>query len=163
MLDIIDEMKAATLEWEDTRKFEVGVALAAVQIDKLLRIIVVRDDFDDKDNRKFKVFINPTITKYEGEIIDDYEGCLSVKDIYGKVPRYEKVKVKAIGLDGREFRITTKGFLARVLQHEVDHINGKLFIDHIKEREDAFFILGEDGQLIEIDYDKDIKTSDILW
>lgn len=163
MMKIINEMKAATLEWEDTRKYEVGVALAAVQIDKLFRIIVIRDDFDNKENREFKIFINPVITKYEGEIVDDYEGCLSVKDIYGKVPRYVKVKVKAIGLDGREFRITAKGFLARVLQHEVDHINGKLFIDHIKDKEDAFFILGEDGQLINIDYDKDIKTSDILW
>jgi peptide deformylase len=163
ILKIIEVMKEATLEWEDTRKYEVGVALAAVQIDELLRAIVIRDDFDNKQNRGFKVFINPVITKYEGDIIEDYEGCLSVKDIYGKVPRYEKVKVKAIGLDGREFRITAKGFFARVLQHEIDHINGKLFIDQIKNDQKAFYILAEDGQLIELDYDKDIKTSNILW
>ncbi len=163
IIKIIDLMKVATLEWEDTRKYEVGVALAAVQIDELIRAIVIRDDFDDKANREFKVLINPVITKYEGDILEDYEGCLSVKDIYGKVPRYEKVKVKAIGLDGREFRITAKGFFARVLQHEIDHINGKLFIDHIKNDQKAFFILAEDGQLIELDYDKDIKISSILW
>jgi peptide deformylase len=162
ILSIVSQMEAATLEWEDSRKYEVGVALAAVQIDELFRIIVIRDDFDNKNNREFSIFINPTITKYEGNIVEDYEGCLSVKDIYGRVPRYEKVKVKAIGIDGREFRVTAKGFLARVLQHEVDHTNGKLFIDHIKESSDAFFSLESDGKLKKLDYEH-IKNSNILW
>ena len=90
IINIVAQMQAATLEWEDSRKYEVGVALAAVQIDELLRIVVVRDDFDDKNNREFTVFINPVITKYEGEIIEDFEGCLSVKDIYGRVPDTKK-------------------------------------------------------------------------
>ena len=156
-------MQAATLDWEDNRKFEVGVALAAVQIDKLYRIIIVRNDFESKEDRSFMVFINPTITKYEGQIVEDYEGCLSVIDIYGHVPRYEKVRLKATDINGREFRITVKGFLARVIQHEVDHLNGKLFIDHIKDNPKAFFALGQDGNLIELDYEKDIKYSSILW
>ena len=162
ILDIISQMEAATLDWEDSRQYEVGVALAAVQIDELLRIVVIRDDFDNKNSRSFSVFINPTITKYEGKIVEDYEGCLSVKDIYGRVPRYEKVRVKATGIDGREFRITASGFLARVLQHEVDHTNGKLFIDHIKDIHNAFYSLEANGNLKELSYEQ-IKSSDILW
>ena len=163
ILDIVEKMKEKTLEWEDSRKYEVGVALAAIQIDKPYRIIIVRDDFDSKDNRSFTVFINPTITKYEGKIVEDYEGCLSVTDIYGRVPRYEKVRVKATGLNGKEFRLTATGFLARVLQHEIDHVNGKLFIDHIKDNPAAFYKLDSNGQLEELNYEKQIKQSSILW
>lgn len=163
ILKLVEDMKAATLEWEDSRDYEVGVALAAVQLDELYRIIVIRDNFDDKSNRDFKVFINPVVTKFEGEITEDYEGCLSVKDIYGKVPRYKRVKVKATDLNGREFRVTAEGFLARVLQHEIDHTNGILFIDHIKDNPNAFYKLDSSGQLIELDYEKHVKRSDILW
>ena len=160
---IIDDMVKATLEWEDTREHEVGVALAAIQIDQALRIIVVRTDFDNKDDRTFQVFINPVITKYEGAIEEDFEGCLSIQDIYGKVPRHHKVRVKAQGLNGKEFRVTAEGFLARVFQHEVDHTNGIAFIDHIKDKHEAFFKLTNDGKLEPLDYDKDIRTSRILW
>src|SRR5688572_4358723 len=72
---IIAQMAAATLDWEDSRQHEVGVALAAVQIDQPLRIVVIRNDFDNKKDRTFKVFINPKITKLEGEILEDFEGC----------------------------------------------------------------------------------------
>lgn len=156
------DMEEATLSWEDSRQHEVGVALAAIQVNKLHRIIVVRNSFDDKTDRSFQVFINPEIVKSYGELIEDFEGCLSVIGIYGKVPRYEKVKVKALNLDGREVRITAEGFLARVLQHEIDHTNGKLFVDHIKDSSDKFYKLKDDGQLEELDYDKEIKNS-ILW
>ena len=128
---LIDGMKAATLDWEDSREHEVGVALAAIQVDQPLRIVVVRNDFDNRDDKSFTVFINPEITKYEGKIEQDYEGCLSVPDIYGKVPRYSKVRVRAQDLDGRFFRVTAEGFLARVFQHEIDHTNGKVFIARI--------------------------------
>lgn len=159
---LAQDMQDATLSWEDSRSHEVGVALAAVQVDKLQRVIVVRNSFEDKTDRSFQVFINPEIVKLSGEIIEDFEGCLSVKGIYGKVPRYEKIKVKALNLEGQEVRITAEGFLARVLQHEIDHTNGKLFVDHIKGEEDKFYQLKEDGQLEELDYVKDIKNS-VLW
>lgn len=161
-LKLINDMEAATLDWEDSREHEVGVALAAVQIDKLYRVVVIRNDFDNKNNRKFTAFINPVITKYEGKIVEDYEGCLSIKDIYGKVPRYEKVKVKALDINGKEFRVTATGFLARIFQHEIDHTNGIVFIDHIKDKPEAFYILGDDGHLNPIDYEQ-ITTSNILW
>lgn len=163
IINIIDDMKAATLDWEDNRKHEVGVALAAVQIDKLFRVVIIREDFDNKDNRDFKVLINPEITKYEGKIVKDYEGCLSVKDIYGKVPRYQKVRVKALDINGNEFRLKAEGFLARVIQHEVDHVNGKLFIDHIKNSKDSFYLLDKEGKLIGLDYENEIRKSCILW
>jgi len=160
---LIDDMEAATLDWEDSRAHEVGVALAAVQIDIHLRVVVVRNDFDDKKDRGFQVFINPEITKYEGELIEDYEGCLSVKDVYGKVPRYSKVRVKALGRNGKQVRVTAEGFLARVFQHEIDHTNGVVFVDHIKDQPEAFFKLDKAGHLEPLDYEKDIKNSRILW
>lgn len=163
IVELVQAMQSATLDWEDSREHEVGVALAAVQIDKLYRVVVIRDDFDDKLNRNFTVFINPVITKYEGKIVEDFEGCLSIKDIYGKVPRYEKVKVKAIDLNGREFRVKAEGFLARIFQHEIDHTNGIVFIDHIKENPEAFFELGPDGHLNPLDYELDINDNHSLW
>lgn len=160
---LIEDMKDATIDWENSRKHEVGVALAAVQIDQLYRVVVIRNNFNDKTDHSFTVFINPVITKYEGEVQSDYEGCLSIKDIYGKVPRHTKVRVKALGIDGKEFRVTAEGFLARIFQHEIDHTNGIVFIDHIREDASAFYKLDENGELVALDYDKDIKDNDQLW
>jgi len=160
---IVEDMKSATVSWDKSRKHEVGVALAAVQIDKLYRIVIVRNNFEDKDDTSFTAFINPKITKFEGKIEKDYEGCLSVKDIYGLVPRYNKVRVKAIDLDGKEFRVTAEGFLARIFQHEIDHTNGIMFIDHIKNDPDAFFKLDKNGELEKLDYSADVSENNILW
>jgi peptide deformylase len=160
---LIDGMQQAMLDWEDNRKHEIGVALAAIQVDKLLRIIVIRNDFDKKDDRSFRVYINPEITKYEGEVTEDYEGCLSIRDIYGKVPRHNKVRVKALNSQGKPVRLKAEGFLARIFQHEIDHTNGKVFIDHIKDSPEAFFRLDADGHLTPLDYEKDVKNSRILW
>jgi peptide deformylase len=158
---LVKDMESATLDWEDSRPHEFGIALAAVQIDELYRVVVIRNSFDNKEDRSFTAFINPEIVKLDGEIIEDYEGCLSVKDIYGMVPRYSKVKVKARDLDGEEFRVTAEGFLARVFQHEIDHTNGKVFIDHIADKPDAFYHLSKEGKLEKIDYDK-VKKSGLL-
>lgn len=144
---LIEDMKSATLDWEASREHEVGVALAAVQIDSLKRVVIVRADFNDKNNHDFHVFINPEIVKYEGEIEEEFEGCLSVKDVYGKVPRYTKVRVKYINTEGRETRIKAEGFLARVFQHEIDHTNGKLFVDIIKGNDEAFHKLSKNGKV----------------
>lgn len=160
---LITDMEAATLDWEDSRAHEVGVALAAVQIDSLLRVVVVRNNFDNKKDRTFQVFINPEITKYEGKQVEDYEGCLSIKDIYGRVKRYEKVRVKAMDENGQPVRLTAEGFLARVFQHEIDHTNGVVFIDHIKDESDAFFKLDPKGHLEPLDYEADIKNNPDLW
>ena len=156
---IISDMIAATLDWEAHRPNEVAVALAAVQIDKPVRIVIIRADFDNKENKNFQVLINPEITKYEGEIITDYEGCLSVKDVYGKVPRYSKVRGRAIDINGNRIKIkSTDPFLSRVLQHEVDHTNGICFVDHIAHDQDAFSVLTESGDLVACPYSKVINS-----
>jgi peptide deformylase len=163
VLDVIRDMQDATINWDQSREHEVGVALAAVQIDRLYKIVIVRNNYDDKDDHSFTTFINPLITKYEGKIEEDFEGCLSVRDIYGKVPRHTKVRVKAIDEHGKEFRVTAEGFLARIFQHEIDHCNGIVFIDHIKDNPEAFFKLTADGKLEQLDYDKDVKDDKNLW
>src|SRR5690606_14498719 len=160
---LIKDMESATLDWEDSRDHEVGVALAAVQIGMLHRVVVVRNNFDDKSDRTFIALINPEITKLEGEIEEDYEGCLSILNTYGKVPRHTKVRIKALDAAGRPIRITAEGFLARVLQHEIDHNNGTVFIDHIKHKKDAFYRLSDEGKLNQLDYDEHIKNNQDLW
>lgn len=160
---IVEDMKSATIDWDASRDHEVGVALAAVQIDRLYKIVIVRNNYDDKEDHSFSIFINPEIAKFEGKLIDDFEGCLSVPNVYGKVPRYEKVKVKATDLDGKAFRVTAEGFLARIFQHEIDHTNGIVFIDHIKDQPKSFFHLADDGKLEALDYEKDIQDNKDLW
>lgn len=159
---LIDDMTSAALDWEDSRPHEISAALAAVQIDNLERVVIVRSDFDNKETRDFTVLINPQIVKYEGEIQEDYEGCLSVKDVYGKVPRHTKIRVKALNIDGHEVRFKADGFLARVIQHEIDHTNGILFIDHIRDQNDAFYTLDDKGELQPLDYDTRIAGSDLF-
>lgn len=163
VIKLAEDMQAATLDWEASRSHEVGVALAAIQLDKAQRVIVIRNSLDDKNDKSFNVLINPVVTKCEGEIEKDFEGCLSVPDIYGKVPRYTKVRVKAINLEGHEFRLKAEGFLARILQHEIDHTNGIMFVDHIKDSPKAFFELLASGKLEPLDYEKDVRNSSILW
>ncbi len=163
IVKLSNDMIAAALDWEDSRPHEVSAALAAVQVDALERVIIVRDDFNNKSTREFMTLINPEIIKYEGELIEDYEGCLSVKHIYGKVPRYSKIRVRATDLEGNEIRFKADGFLARVIQHEVDHCNGIVFIDHIKNDKNAFYKLDEKGELRPLNYDEDIAENSILW
>lgn len=159
---LVQDMTDASLDWEDSRPHEISAALAAVQIDTLERVVIIRSDFEDKAVREFTPLINPEIVKYEGQLISDYEGCLSVSSFYGKVPRYSRVRVKALDLDGNEVRFKADGFLARVIQHEIDHTNGIVFVDHIHDKHDAFYRLDEKGELQPLDYDKDVAHS-VLW
>lgn len=160
---LINDMTAAALDWEDSRPHEISAALAAVQIDRLERVVIVRSDFENKESRDFTVLINPEIVKYEGSIESDYEGCLSVKETYGKVPRHTKIRVRALDADGNPIRFKASGFLARVIQHEIDHTNGIVFVDHIKDDPDAFYRLNAKGDLEQLDYENDIATNSILW
>lgn len=158
---VIDDMQSATLDWEDSRPHEVGVALAAIQISRPLKIIIIRNNFDDKADKTFSVFINPQIVKLEGEVTEDFEGCLSVGGIYGKVPRHTKIRMRALDENGQEVKVRAEGFLARVLQHEVDHCKGLVFVDHIKDNPQAFYNLTKDGKLEKIEYEK-IKQTHIF-
>jgi len=163
IIALVDGMTAAAIDWENSRPHEISAALAAIQLDRLDRVVIVRSDFDNKDEKGFTALINPEIVKYEGSVVADYEGCLSVRDVYGKVPRHTKIRVKAIDMTGSEVRFKAEGFLARVIQHEIDHTQGIVFIDHIKDDAEAFYTLDEKGELQPLDYDTHVKDNHILW
>jgi len=163
LLQLVADMTSAAVDWENSRPHEISAALAAVQIDRLERVVIVRSDFEEKSNHEFTALINPEIVKYEGEVVADYEGCLSVSGVYGKVPRYTKIRVKALDIDGQEVRFKADGFLARVIQHEIDHTNGIVFIDHLRDSHDAFYTLDEKGELQPLNYDEHIKDNQVLW
>lgn len=161
---VIADMTEASLDWEQKHPYELSAAMAAPQLGINQRIIIVRDDLDNKDINTFTALINPEIIRTEGKTIKDYEGCLSVPEIYGMVARPDRVKVKATLADGSEVRLKAAGYLARTLQHEIDHLNGVLFIDHIRDDADAFYRMGDDGELKPItDYEGEIKNNPDLW
>ncbi|MBR3594915.1 peptide deformylase [Candidatus Saccharibacteria bacterium] len=162
-LDIIAKMREASLEWEKAHPFELSAAMAAPQLGFDRRIIIIRDDLEDKKNTNFTALIDPEIIKAEGKPAKDYEGCLSVPAIYGLVERPTKVKVKALLEDGTPVRVKAEDSLARTLLHEIDHLDGVLFIDHIKGQKDAFFKMNDKGELDPVDYDTEIKDNHNLW
>ncbi len=161
--DFIENMRQASLDWEAHREHEFCVGLAASQVDELRRVVILRDNLEDRSDQGFTALINPKIIKTMGSIEAEHEGCLSVKDIYVKVPRYSKVKVKAQDENGSEIRVTADGFLARLLQHEIDHTNGIIIIDHVKDVPDAFFKINSAGKVLPIDYDTEVKDNPNLW
>lgn len=164
VLDIISDMRKLSTDWEAKHPYELSAAMAAPQMGVNKRIIIVRDDMEDKKNAHFTALINPEVTKTEGKTVTDYEGCLSVPKIYGMVPRPFKVRVKAKLEDGKEVRIKATGEMARTLLHEIDHLNGILFIDHIKDKPDAFYYMDKNGELKPVkNYEKEIKNNAKLW
>ena len=160
---IIAEMTQSCIDWENEHEFELSAAMAAPQLGYNKRVIVVREDMNNKDNASFIALLNPEVIKTEGKILEDYEGCLSVPAIYGKVPRPAKARIKAQLEDGTEVRLKASDFLARTLLHEIDHLDGILFIDHIKGQKDAFYKLNDRGDLEPLDYDTCIKGNKDLY
>jgi peptide deformylase len=104
-----------------------GVGLAATQVDVHLRVIVI-DISPAKDD--LLVLINPEISESHGESTLE-EGCLSVPGIYDKVSRAERIKVRALNADGESFELETDGLLAVCIQHEMDHLEGKMFVEYL--------------------------------
>lgn len=163
VLDVIANMRKLSLDWEKEHPYELSAAMAAPQMGVNKRIIIIRDDMEDKKNASFTALINPEVIRAEGKEKTDFEGCLSVPSIYGMVPRASKVRVKAKLEDGTEVRIKATDDLARTLLHEIDHLNGVLFIDHIKDKKDAFYEMNDKGDLVPIDYDSKIAGNKKLW
>ena len=163
ILDTIETMRKLSLDWEKEHPYELSAAMAAPQMGVNKRIIIIRDDMENKDHASFTALINPEVIKAEGKPKTDYEGCLSVPKIYGLVPRAPKVKVKAMLEDGTEVRIKATDELARTLLHEIDHLDGILFIDHIRDKEDAFFEMDDQGDLKPVDYNKRIRNNTDLF
>jgi peptide deformylase len=108
-----------------------GVGLAAAQVGSLLRVIVVGvpEDMDDPDAGTSFALINPKLARTSREMEEGIEGCLSVPGWVGQVPRYTRVTVKGLDPQGQKVRKRAQGYLARILQHEIDHLDGILFID----------------------------------
>ncbi|MBR3386087.1 peptide deformylase [Candidatus Saccharibacteria bacterium] len=164
VLDTIAAMRKLSLDWEKEHPYELSAAMAAPQMGVLKRIIIVRDDMEDKKNASFTALINPVVIKADGKIKRDFEGCLSVPTIYGKVPRPSKVRIKAKLEDGTEVRIKATDELARTLLHEIDHLDGVLFIDHIRGDSEAFYKMNDKGDLVPVDdYEKEIAGNAELW
>lgn len=161
--EIIADMIKLSLDWEQAHPHELSAAMAAPQMGVNQRIIIIRDDLNDKAQNSFTALINPEVIKAEGKIIAEPEGCLSVPEIYGLVGRPRKAKIKALLENGQEVRIKATDFLARTLLHEIDHLNGILFIDHIKDQPDAFLRLDDQGDLRPINYDTEIKNNHDLF
>ena len=109
-----------------------GIGLAGIQVGVDRRVVVM--DLSKKDEKQQpRVFINPEIVWASSEKAPHEEGCLSIPDYYEEVTRSVEVKVKYLDLDGKTHEIAADGLLATCLQHEIDHINGVLFIDHISK------------------------------
>lgn len=111
----------------ETMRDENGIGLAATQIN-VHKQLVVMDVSEEQDSPK--VFINPEITHMEGKTISE-EGCLSVPNNYAKVERAEKITVSALDRNGEHFTLDAEGLLAICIQHELDHLKGKLFVDYL--------------------------------
>lgn len=135
---LAQEMMEALGDWENSREHEFAAALAAVQVGRPYRMVIVRQNFEDKEDQRFDVLINPEIVSFDGEETEDLEGCLSVPNIYAKIARYPRIKVKAKSLEGKTQTIKAEGFLARVLQHEIDHTNGIIILDRASDPSKLF-------------------------
>jgi peptide deformylase len=114
-----------------------GVGLAGPQVHESLQIVVIEAHenprYPQTPTIPLAVLINPTVEPLTDETDEDWEGCLSIPDIRGKVPRYREVRVQAHDRDGKELDFSVKDFFARVIQHEHDHLQGILFLDRMKK------------------------------
>ena len=142
---LIDDMFETMQEYQ-------GVGLAAPQVHASVRLLVagfaprVNDDDDDEDEDDeedrvpLMALINPEISVLGDDTADDWEGCLSIPDIRGRVTRAREIKVKAYDRRGRRIEINARGFTARVIQHETDHLDGVLFFDRMASFETLTFL-----------------------
>jgi len=123
---VTPQIQAFIADMVDTMYDEVGIGLAAPQVGIPLRLVVVGHD----DNREARALINPVITEQGGTVTAE-EGCLSIPGIFAPVTRAEWVKLEAQDTEGQPVSITARGLRARVFQHEMDHLDGVLFIDRL--------------------------------
>lgn len=125
-----------------------GVGLAAPQIGEYIRLFIVEvKNNEDQKSFPLTVFINPKIIKKSKEIEVEEEGCLSLPGIWGMVPRHKKIEVEASDENGKKFSLACEGFLARIIQHEMDHLDGILFIDKVVDFS-TLYTINEKGEKI---------------
>ena len=148
---LIDDMLETMAEYD-------GAGLAAPQVHVSRRIVIYgvqgNPRYPDAEDVPLTVLVNPKITPTTTEMVEDWEGCLSVPDLRGRVPRHTLVKVDAYGRDGRKLQFAADGFHARVVQHECDHLDGTVYLDRMRSMESLSFLpefqrymLGHDGDV----------------
>lgn len=115
----------------ETMQEYAGVGLAAPQVHEGLRLFVMQTDPDDEAT--LRVVVNPKLTSLGNEDWEDWEGCLSIPDIHGRVPRNDRVRLEAQDHEGNAYAEELEGFAARVCQHEYDHLDGLIFIDRMRD------------------------------
>jgi peptide deformylase len=124
---VTDEIRQLAADMAETMYAAPGIGLAAPQIDRHIRMVVI--DISEEKN-SLLTLINPRILLKEGETVHE-EGCLSVPGIYDKVTRAEHVRIQATNLAGETFELEASGLLAICIQHEIDHLDGKVFVEYL--------------------------------
>jgi peptide deformylase len=134
---LVDDMLETMDEYD-------GAGLAAPQVHVSQRIVIYGVDenprYPDAEPVPLTVLINPVVTPVTEEIDEDWEGCLSLPDLRGRVPRPTRVRVEGYARDGRRLRFDTDGFHARVVQHECDHLDGVVYVDRMRSLETLAFL-----------------------
>ncbi len=143
VLKIDNSVKKLIKDMIDTMQSHNGIGISAIQIGKPKRVIVYEyvkpaKSKDSNPNIPQTILINPKITKFYKKLTEDEEGCLSFPDLYGIVKRPDSIKVEALDLDGNKLKFNAKGFEARVIQHEIDHLDGILFVDKLKNPDELY-------------------------
>ena len=133
---LIDDMRETMYEYE-------GVGLAGPQVHESLQLAVLEiPGSDDRSQAEvqFTVLVNPTITPLGEELENGWEGCLSIPDLRGVVPRLQQLRLEALDRDGKRFSLEASGFFARVIQHECDHLGGQVYLDRMSDMKSLTFI-----------------------
>ncbi len=145
--DFGKELQTLVDDMVETMRVAPGEGLAAPQVDVPLRVIVVEFGDEEDESVPLKLFpvVNPEITRFSKEQVTGTEGCLSIPDFVGDVDRSVSVVVKGMNRRGQPMRIKSSGWLARIFQHELDHLNGVLFIDRTER---IWKLEGEPAQVI---------------
>jgi peptide deformylase len=133
---LVDDMIETMHEYE-------GVGLAAPQIHVPLRVAVIEIPASDERGSggvPLTVLVNPTVTPIDSREIVGWEGCLSIPELRGQVPRYQKVRLEALDRHGRPFAAEAAGFFARVIQHECDHLDGNVYLDRMRDMKSLAFL-----------------------
>lgn len=122
----------------EVQKDPPALGMAAIQIGVPKRVFVALI------RQKFKAFVNPRITKYSEKELPLIEGCFSVTGIYGQVTRPAEIDIEALDKQGKTFKLHLRGLAAKIVQHEVDHLDGKLFVDHVHDQNGKVFKVEKD-------------------
>lgn len=143
VLKIDNSIKKLVKNMIDTMKANNGMGLSAIQIGRPKRVVVYEyikptTSKDSNPDVPQTILINPKIISLSNNLIEDEEGCLSFPKLYGVVKRSDSIKVEALDLDGNKLKFSAKGLEARIIQHEIDHLDGILFVDHLKNFDELY-------------------------